>query len=123
MAVPTDSAGQYPCGWCGTQSWKGGETLTLVTAKRSASTKASTAALSPFSQRLLLLQPCVSCHPASGQKWQERNRRRAGSQEGREKRCLVPSEALIGRTARSLSKTDPLYRMLVDSLGEACAAR
>jgi hypothetical protein len=74
MAVPADSASQYPCGWSGTQSWKGGETLTLLTAKRSASTKASTAALRPFSQRLLLLQPCVSPHPASGQKCQEGNR-------------------------------------------------
>jgi|HubBroStandDraft_3_1064219.scaffolds.fasta_scaffold38387_3 hypothetical protein len=40
------------------------------------STKASTAALDPFCQRLLLLQRRAPRHPASGQKLQEGNRRK-----------------------------------------------
>jgi hypothetical protein len=46
---------------------KGGEILALVTAKRSTSTKASTAALDQIGQRLLLPQRRVPRHPASGQ--------------------------------------------------------
>jgi len=65
--VPKGSASQYPCGWPGAQREKGGETLALVTAKRSTSTKASTAALDLFGQRLLLPRQRVPRHPASGQ--------------------------------------------------------
>ena len=43
--MPTGSASQYPCGWPETRRRKGGEIL---------STKASTAALDRFGQRLLL---------------------------------------------------------------------
>ena len=45
--------------------------MALVTAKRSTSTKASTAALDPISQRLLLPQRRASRHPASGQEMHE----------------------------------------------------
>jgi hypothetical protein len=43
------------------------------------STKAGTAALDPISQRLFFLRRRASRHPASGQKLQEGNRRRAGN--------------------------------------------
>src|SRR6267143_4671234 len=45
MAMPTGSASQNPCGWPETRRRKGGEIM---------STKASTAALDRFGQRLLL---------------------------------------------------------------------
>jgi len=50
--VATSSASQNPRGWLGTRSRKRGNTLALVAAKRLTSTKASTAALGPFRQRL-----------------------------------------------------------------------
>jgi hypothetical protein len=46
----------------------GNETLALVTAKRSTSMKASTAALRRICQRLLLLQQHAPRHPASGRR-------------------------------------------------------
>jgi hypothetical protein len=44
------------------------------------STKASTAALDPFCQRLLLPQRRATRHPASGQNLQEENRRKVNSE-------------------------------------------
>jgi len=38
------SASQYPCGWLGTQHWKGGKIMSI---------EASTAALDPFCQEII----------------------------------------------------------------------
>jgi hypothetical protein len=78
MVVLPRAASQNPCGWCFTRRWKGGKTIFWMTAKRSMSTKASTAALGRIvavsdretvtRHRFVPSQRRVPRHPASGLK-------------------------------------------------------
>jgi len=82
-------------------------------------TKASTAALDPFSQRPLLLRRRVPRHPASGQEWQEAIRNRDGIQMAREATMRtatrIATEACIGRPVKIFCR-----RILATALLTAC---
>ena len=118
MDVPTGSASQNPCGWRGTRQRKGEDTLALVTAKRSISGKASTAALRPFCQRIFFPLRRVSSHPASGQKFtrNERGQSLRGLFTFQRWFCLQLSRLFLGD--RILGPRGKSFVILESFLGE-----
>jgi len=83
------------------------------------STKASTAALDPFCQRLLLAQRRATRHPASGQNLQEENRRKVEFRESGQTIMKtstgIPNGAPVSRACRNFCR-----RMMAAAVLAAC---